>query len=180
MVSSKSELIQTEQVERRRIVVLEDGWSLKATHQGKAIIPPNVQLTEVLFVLGLKENLFLVGMASAIKRGRIMMDNGSSQVMKDGKVALSAKKWGGIFQVMVASVTQPKEEDNAFVNYHRQCGHMNFKTIRLMSKTSILPPMKEQWDQTDNVYQMDIKGKMTITGILKLSTTKTRKPSKLV
>jgi hypothetical protein len=92
MVSSKTQLIEAEPLETPTIVVLGDGRSLEATHRGEAIILPNVRLTNVLYVLSLKENLFLVSIASAISRAKIVKENGLCQVMKDGRVALSAKK----------------------------------------------------------------------------------------
>lgn len=97
MVSSKIQLIKAKPLEIPTIVVLGVGQSLKATHPREAIIPQDVRLTDVLYILGLKENLFLVSMASALSRAKIVMKNGSCQVMKDGRVALSAKKRGGVF-----------------------------------------------------------------------------------
>lgn len=73
------------------IVVLRDRQSLKATHWGLATILPNVRLTVVLCVPSLKENLYLVSMASMVNGARIIMENGLCHVMKDKRVALSVK-----------------------------------------------------------------------------------------
>lgn len=69
-------MIKAESLETPTKVVLRDRESLEATHGGGAIIPPNIRLTEVLFVPGLKENLFLLSMASAVNVARIVMENG--------------------------------------------------------------------------------------------------------
>lgn len=97
MMSTKSQLIETKLLETPTIVVLGNGQSLEAMHQGETIIPPNVRLTNVLYVPGLKENIFLVCMASTVSGAKIVMENGSCQVMKDGEIVLIAKKGGGIF-----------------------------------------------------------------------------------
>lgn len=70
MVSYKSKLIMAEPLETPTKVVLGDGQSLEATHQGEAIIPPNIQLTKVFFVLGLKENRFFGGYAIGNKQSK--------------------------------------------------------------------------------------------------------------
>lgn len=82
--------------------------------------------------------------------------------------------------MMVALVTKPEKKDNVLITYHRQCGHKNSRTIHLMCKTGILPLVKERWDHNNNVYKKCLKGKMTMTTILKLSNTRTRKLGKLV
>jgi hypothetical protein len=119
-------------------------------------------------------------MASIVNGAQIVMENGLCQIIKDGKIALSAKEQGGVFQVMTASVTKPEKENNTLNDYHRRCGHTNFKTIRLMSKTSILPRIEERRGQTNEVCQTCLKGKMTRTAIPKFSDTKTREPGELV
>lgn len=70
------QLIEAEPLDIPTIVVLRDGQSFKATHQGEATIPPNVQLTDILYVPSLKENLFLISMASAISGAKIIIENG--------------------------------------------------------------------------------------------------------
>lgn len=100
------------------IVVFGDGRSLEATNQREAIIPPKVGLTNVLHISGLKENLFLMSMASTLSRAKIVMENGSCQVMKDRRVVLSAKKQGGVFRVMAALVTESEKGGNNLINYH--------------------------------------------------------------
>jgi hypothetical protein len=147
MVSSKSQLIEAEPLDTPTKVVLGDRQSLKATHWRRAIIPPSIWLTEVLFVLGLKENLFLVSMASAVNGARIVMENGLCQIIKDNKIALSAKKQGGVFAIMAVLVIEPEEENNTLIDYHRRCSHTNLKTIRLMSRTCILSPSRSNEDR---------------------------------
>lgn len=44
-------------------------------------------------------------MALAIYRAKIIIENDLSHVMKNGRVALSAKKWGGVFWVMAVLIT---------------------------------------------------------------------------
>jgi hypothetical protein len=180
MVSSKSQLIGAEPLDTPTKIVLGDGQSLEATHRGEAIIPPNIRLTEVLYVPGLKENLFSVSIASAVNGAKIVMENGFCQIIKNGKIALSAKKRGGVFRVMAASATEPETKKNSFKDYHRRCGHASPRIIRLMSKTGILPPIKERQGQTSKVCQTCLKGKMTRTAIPKLSDTKTQEPGDLI
>lgn len=62
----------------------------------------------------------------------------------------------------------------------RRWGHTNFKTIWLMSRTGILPPIKEQRGQTDEVCQICFKDKMTRTATPKFSDTKTQELGELV
>jgi hypothetical protein len=118
-VSSKTQLIEAEPLETSTIVVFGDGRSLEATHQGEAIIPENVCLTDVLYVPGLKENLFLVSMASVVSGAKVVMENGLCQVIKDERVALSAKKQGGVFRAMAASVTELEKGGNDLVDYRQ-------------------------------------------------------------
>lgn len=117
MVLSRLQLIEAKPLDTPTIVVLRDGQSLKATHSGEATILPNVQLTYVLYVQSLKENLFLVSMALAVSGAKIIMDNGLCWVTKNGRVAPSAKKRGGIFWVMATLVIE-LEEGNVLLDYH--------------------------------------------------------------
>lgn len=174
MVLSRLELIKAKPLDIPIIVVLRDGESLKETHQGEATISPNVRLTDNLYVRGLKENLFLVSIASAISGNKIVMENGLCQVMKNGRFALSAKK-KGIFWIMATLVTEPEGEGNVLVDYNCRCRHTDYRTIYLMCKTGILPSIKEQRDHTNNFCHACLKGKMTRTVIPKLSNLKTRK-----
>lgn len=118
MVSSKIQLIETKLLETLTIVVIWEGQSLMATHRGEAIIPPNVHLIDVLYIPSLKENLFLVSMASTVSRAKIIMKNSLCQVMKDGRVTLSTKKRQGVFRVMAASVAELEKGGNDLVDYH--------------------------------------------------------------
>lgn len=77
-----------------------------------------MRLTDVLYVPSLKENLFSVRIASRVNGAKIIIENGLCQVMKNNRVALNAKKWGGVFQVMAALIIEPEEERNVIVNYH--------------------------------------------------------------
>lgn len=63
-----------------------------------------MRLTNILYVLGLKENLFLVSMASTINGAKIIIKNDLCQEIKDGRVALSAKKHG-VFWLMAATIS---------------------------------------------------------------------------
>lgn len=105
-------------MESLTIVVFGNRWNLKATHQREAIILLNVCFTNVLYVLNLKENLFSISMASALSGAKIVMENGLCQVMKDERVALSAKKQKEVFRVMAALVTELEKEGNNLVDYH--------------------------------------------------------------
>lgn len=96
MVSLKSQQIKTEPLETPTKVVLGDEQSFKGRHQGGANTPSNMRLTKILFVLGLKENLFSISMASIVNEAKIVIQNGLCKIIKDGKVALSVKKWGGV------------------------------------------------------------------------------------
>jgi hypothetical protein len=180
MVSSKSQLIGAKPLDTPTKIVLGDGRSLEATHRGEAIIPPNIRLTEVLNVPGLKENLFSISTASAINGAKIVMENGFCQIIKNGKIALSAKKRGGVFRVMAASAIESKTKKKSFKDYHRRCGHANPRIIRVMSKIAILPPIEERQGQTSKVCQTCLKGKMTRTAIPKPSNTKTRESGNLI
>jgi hypothetical protein len=57
-------------------------------------------------------------MASVVSGAKIVMENGFCQVMKDGKVGLSAKKRGDVFWVMAASVPESEKGGNNLVDYH--------------------------------------------------------------
>lgn len=64
--------------------------------------------------------------------------------MKNGEIALIAMKLGGVFWVMAATaIEEPEEKDGEFINYHGWYIHTNLRRILLMSKTRILPPIKE-------------------------------------
>lgn len=62
--------------------------------------------------------MFLVSMASAINGAKILMENNLCQVIKDGRIALSAKKQGGVFWIMAATVSELERKDNVLVNYY--------------------------------------------------------------
>lgn len=81
---------------------------------------------------------------------------------------------------MAATTSKPKCEENKLIDYHCQCGYTNFRTIFLMSKIGILPPIKEQQDYTNNICQTYMKDKMTWMAIPKQSNTETRKLGELV
>lgn len=100
--------------------------------------------------------------------------------MKDRKVALSAKKQGGVSQMMAMAVTKLEDKRSTLVDHHQQYRHTNLTTIWFMRKTGILPPIEERQDLTDNICQTCLKGKMTTTAIPKLSNTKLRKSGELV
>lgn len=119
-------------------------------------------------------------MASAISGAKIVLENDLCQVMKNGRIVLSAKKWGRIYGIMAALVMELKGEGNVLVNYHCRCRHTNYRTIRLMCKTGILPLIKEQGDHSDNICQTYLKDKMSRTVISKLFNTRTREPGELV
>lgn len=116
MVSLRSQLIEAEPLEIPTIVVLRDGQSLEATHWAQATKNPNVRLTDVLNVSRLKENVFLISMASKVNGAKIIMENGLYQVMKNKKVALSAKKTGR--DDLGNGRIGPKGEENVLVDYH--------------------------------------------------------------
>jgi hypothetical protein len=181
MVSSKERLINAEPLGVPTVVVLGDGRRLEATHQGQALIPPNVKLTEVLYVPGLKENLFSISMASAINGVKIVMENGLCHVMKGGEVALSAKKHGGVFRVMAAMATDEQlGKGGDLIDYHRRCGHMNFRTILQMGKMGILPPIREQAELSDSDCQTCMKDKMIRAVIPEQSSGKRKEAGQLI
>lgn len=62
MVFSKAQLIEAKSLDVAMIVILYDKQSLKTMHQGQATIPSDVKLSDVLYILSLKENIFLVSM----------------------------------------------------------------------------------------------------------------------
>lgn len=100
--------------------------------------------------------------------------------MNNGRVALNAKKRGGVFWVMVVLVIKLKGEGNVLIDYYRRWGYTNYRTILLMCKTDILPPIKERRDHVNNICQTCLKRKMTRTIIPRQSDTETREPRELV
>lgn len=97
MVLLKSRLIKAKSLDVPIIIVLRDGQSLEATHREQATIFPNVRLSNVLSVRDLKENLFLISMASTVNGAKVIIENGLCQVIKDKRVAFNTKKRGGVF-----------------------------------------------------------------------------------
>lgn len=180
MVSLKTQLIEPKPLDVATIVVFGDKPSLKATHQGQATMFPNVKMSEILYVLSLKENLFLISMTLVVSMAKDIMENGLHQVIKNGKVALSAKKRWGVFCVIAATTSKLEREEDKLIDYHCWCRHTNLKTILLMSKIGILPLIKEREDYTNRTYQTCMKGKMTRTTIPKWYDTRKREPSELV
>lgn len=85
------------------------------------------------------------------QRGQDCYENGLCQVMKDRRVALSAKKRGGVFWVMTELVTGSEKRGNDLVDYHPRCGHTNYRVIQLMSMINIMPPIEEERDHVDDV-----------------------------
>jgi hypothetical protein len=179
MVASNGRLIDPKPVDGSINVVLGDGTKLQATHRGQAQISPDVKLTNVLYVPGLQENLFSVASASAMIGVKIVMENGECKVMKLGRVALTARKRGGVFRVVAATACEEHEEGE-IVDFHRRCGHTNFKTIVMMSKSGILPPIKGQRTSPDAPCQTCMKGKMTRAPIPKKSMSKSEDAGDLI
>lgn len=81
---------------------------------------------------------------------------------------------------MDASITKLEEEKSTLKDFHRRCSNTNLKTIRLMSRTKILPPIEERQGQTNKVCQICFKGKIIRTAIPKLSDSKTQERDKLI
>lgn len=75
MVLLNSQLTKTKLLDVPTIDVLGDGQILEATHQGQAIILPNVRLSIVLYVLGLKKNMFPISMASTVREAQVIIEN---------------------------------------------------------------------------------------------------------
>lgn len=76
MVSRKAQLIKVGLLDVLTVVVLGDGWSLEATHGGQSTISPNVKLSNVLYVLSLKENIILASMALEVSGTKVIIENG--------------------------------------------------------------------------------------------------------
>ena len=128
-------------------MVLGDGRTLTAAHKGQAAIQPKVKLANVLYVPGLKENLFSVSVASAKAGVKVVLENDTCKVRSKEKVAMTAGKHGGMFRITAATATE--ERKGAIVDYHRRCGHTNYKTIAAMIKMGILPPTRNQENGKD-------------------------------
>lgn len=91
-------------------------------------------------------------------------------VIKNRKIALRARKQGGMFRVMAATTTKELEQkEGELLDYHCWCEHTNLKTIFFTSKANILPAIKEQQDSTNCACQTCMKGKITRTVIQKRS-----------
>lgn len=57
-------------------------------------------------------------MALPITEAKTIIENGLCHVIKNDRLALSAKKRRGVFWIMVALVTKPEEEENVLIDYH--------------------------------------------------------------
>ena len=166
MVCSFDQLIDPRPIERPTAVVLGDGRELAVTHRGDALVRPNVRLTNVLYVPGLQENLFSVTTAASRPGVKVVMEDGACRVTRDGKEAIIARNHGGIFRIAAATAhTKPTAADASVMNLHRRCGHVNFRTIGLMSKMGILPQVEIDEATTGTQCETCLKGKMTRTAI---------------
>lgn len=144
MLSSKNQLIEAETLDIPTIVVFRDRQSFETMHWEQAIIPLKFRLLEVLYILGLKECIFSINMALVVNRANVIMENYQCWVIKKRKVALRTTKLGGVFWMMTAtSSKEPRQREGEVINYHYWCRYRNLMTILLVSKTKILPPIKE-------------------------------------
>lgn len=55
-----------------------------------------------------------------ISKTKVIMENDLCWIIKNGKIALSARKQGDIIQVKVATTTEETEQkEGEFIDYHR-------------------------------------------------------------
>ena len=187
MVTSLHQLTNARPTIRPTAIVLGDGREIAATHVGDAKVSDEVTLTNVLYVPGLRENLFSLSVAASTHDTEVIIKDEICKILQGGKEAIRAKKQHGVFRIQAsaAQVQSPPEQNRKLnlMDLHRKCGHTNFATIGLMIKQGILPKVTSKDDglrKSGDSCSVCLKGKMTRTIIPKKAQKRQTSPGELI
>jgi hypothetical protein len=187
MVMDVDILEEAERLETPTVVTLGDGHRMKATHRGMVRFPNGSRLREVLFVPGLNENLFSIGKACRTDGVKVVFANDRCKVWANGKLVFDVTRRDGVFRALInlvkgdqrrSSVAEGAPSSQAMAatsggsnpdELHRRFGHINLKTLKLMSSTGIILTMNGSPNDC-RTCDVCLKGKMTRALIPKQST----------
>jgi hypothetical protein len=110
------------------------------------------------------------------------MKDGQCKVLHNGKEALKATNQGGVFRVIAAAAKTSSLSyvKNDIIDFHRRCGHTNYKMIMTVSRIGILPRLQPSSGLPEEACETCLKGKMTRTIIPKKGRGLTTKPGDLI
>lgn len=122
-------------------------------------------MVNVLYVLGMKQNLFSVAAATQREGIDIVFEGDACRIIVQGMVFMNQQRNNGVYRFRVHQSEQAnaaKEDDavqDAF-HLHRRCGHNNMATLRKMSTAGIIQGFATNSTMVDNCT-ICVKGKMT-------------------
>lgn len=100
MVSSLEALVDPKPLSEPVDVWMATGTKLQATHTGRAVLTPDLHLTDVLYVPGIKHNCFSVGKAISDDESiTITMSNRECKIMKDERVIVIGVMYAGGYHI---------------------------------------------------------------------------------
>ena len=126
-----------------RNVVMADGRTIQATKSGSMRIQgtngETIEITDVLYVPGLRDGLFSVGSACDTIADEVILTKTNCNVNLSGKTIISGERRGRHY--LLNTSMESAQMASANVNWHQRLGHLNLQDLKRMKNDGLVKGM---------------------------------------